>query len=463
MTLTAPVAPVEPDVDRSPRPGVSALAEHAGTAAVLAALAWWATYLVWGTGGREPHRLSTAAALLLLAMLLVRPWRVLPTITLVLGNAIGLSAFVVVLTAPTGLAGADDAASYAYAGQLGLVVLAWARTASRRLVLVGCLVAAGGMEFAQGWLPWWGGQDTTKLFEGTFYWHNQAGIFLAAGALLAFAVVAAGFRPLSMLGWVAAPLCSAGVLFTTSRGAELALAIGVLLLSGVTLVSPVRRSAGPRLLGVFGASVLVTYALAGPPFFPHRMSPLAGTAERSPSLVGNGVQRLEDWRLAGAIFRHWPFSGAGFHSFSSATSIVTTKRDGATTAFAHNGFLQALSDGGIVLALPLFLAVAAVLVCGLRALPAAVRRGDLLLPGAVITLVVLLLHSGMDFDWSYPALLSLAALVAVLCLPIPGRPVVPHSSGRWLFCGLGAILLMASVVGAWHGGLDLNAVVPSRS
>ncbi len=112
----------------------------------------------------------------------------------------------------------------------------------------------------------------------------------------------------------------------------------------------------------------MTSVLTGPPFFPERVSATAATAARAESFVTNGVQRFEDWRRAVAIFVEWPVTGAGFYSYDGATVAVTTKRDGVSTAFAHNGFLQALSDGGLVLAVPLCVSVALILLLALRTL-----------------------------------------------------------------------------------------------
>jgi O-antigen ligase len=173
------------------------------------------------------------------------------------------------------------------------------------------------------------------------------------------------------------------------------------------------------------------------------------------------VQRFEDWRRAVAIFAEWPVTGAGFYSYDSATVAVTTKRDGVSTAFAHNGFLQALSDGGLVLAAPLFVSVALILLLALRALPDALRAGDLVRIGSGVTFLVLLLHSGMDFDWTYPALLSLSALVGVLALPVPAQVDVPPARVRACWAAATVLLLAAAAVGAWSGGLQLNAVLPA--
>lgn len=446
----------------------SAAPAVATSVAVGAALAWWATYFLWGTGGREPRVLSTAVALLAVSMLLVQPWRTLPKAALLLGNGIGVAAWVVVLTAPTGFAGVHEAASYTYAGQLGLVLLAWATTAVRRWVLLVTVLAAAGMQFTQGWLAWWGRQDPAELFQGTFYWHNQAGIFLAAGALVAFTLVVAAQRPLAPLAWVVGPLCAAGTVFTTSRGSQLGLALGVLLLAGLAVRARGPRGGLVRLVGVVALSFGVATVLAGPPFFSERVVATESTAARSGSFVSNGVQRFEDWRRAFAIFSEWPVTGAGFYSYDSATMAVTEKRDGVTTAFAHNGFLQAAADGGVVLTLPLVLALGLLLWAGIRAVPAAMRAGDVVQPGALVTYVVLLLHSGMDFDWAYPGLLSLTAVVGVLAVPCAGvasqdRTAGPSAAVRGRVqigvAILALALLVTSGVGAWDGGLRLNASV----
>ena len=462
MSVSTPTAPVVSPAVRSWSAARALAATHLADAAVVATVAWWATYLTWGTGGREPHVLSVGCVLLAAALLAVRPWRVVPPVVTGLAHAVGLGALVVVLTAPTGSAGADDAASYAFAAELGLVLFAWARTPGRRVLVLTGVLGAAGAQFALGWLPWWGRQDPMRLFEGTFYWHNQVGVFLAAGAVLGLGAIAAG-RPVALLGWTLTPLCVAGTVFSTSRGSQIALGLGALLLLALL------RRRHLHVLAGLALSWAVTSVLSGPPFFTERVSPTAATEARSASLVGNGVQRFEDWRRAFRIFEHWPASGAGFNSFDSATSVATTRHDTVGTAFAHNGYLQAAADGGLVLTVPLVVLLGLVVVAVLRGLPDAVRARDALRVTGASALVVLLLHSGMDFDWSYPSLLAMVAPVAVLALPPaaaagPGSPAA--AGGRRLPVGLAAVLaltgvalLLVGAVAGWGGGLDLNAPV----
>ncbi|WP_323791503.1 hypothetical protein [Nocardioides sp.] len=93
-------------------------------AAVALTLLWWAVYLARGTGGREPHLLSYGCLLLAAAVVVVRPWRRLPTRALLLGHAVGAAAYGVVLLAPTGSAGADEAAAMVFTAEFLLVLVA---------------------------------------------------------------------------------------------------------------------------------------------------------------------------------------------------------------------------------------------------------------------------------------------------------------------------------------------------
>lgn len=464
MTVLELQTPVE--ASSSDR-GVAALGRRGTDAAVLVSLLYWATSLTWGIGGRLPHRLSVAALLLAVALVATRPWRVLSPRLYALLCSVGVAAFAVTVTAPTGWRGADDAASYTYSAQLAAVVLAWAGTRERRQLLAGVVLLAVGLEFAQGWLGWWGGQDLSHPFVGTFYWHNQTGIFLAAGAVLGVTAVLSGLRGLRLLGWVIAPLSAAGVVLTTSRACEIAVAgafVVLLLLSVVMAGRRLVRTLQVLVLG--GLSVGMAVLLTSRAFFPHASQTGLGAAAaatraraQGQDFSGNGVQRLDDWGRALAIFAHWPWSGAGFHSFRSAADLVGARHDHVLTAFAHSGYLQVLSDGGLLLAVPVLAALTVGAWWVARSLVDAWRSGDVLRLGAGLVLVVLALHSGMDFDWSYPSLLALFVLVLVLCgRPLAVRPVPPRA-GRLLLAGLGLGLLVLSALGAWGGDLHLNVAV----
>ena len=115
-----------------------------------------------------------------------------------------------------------------------------------------------------------------------------------------------------------------------------------------------------------------------------------------------------------------------------------------------------VSDGGLLLGLPLLLVTLVLAVGVCRGLPSVVRRGEGVRVGAGAALLVLVLHSGMDFDWAYPSLLLLPALVAPLAL----GPVTRAHMRTPLWPSVLAVALLApGALWAWGGGLSLNAPV----
>lgn len=464
MALAAPaLAPVAPVAEASP-PTTGRFTP--ADAAVGLTLLVWATWVTAGTGGREPHRLSVLAALVLVSALLVRPWRALPRMALVLGYGIGLAAVGVVLTAPTGLEGADEAASYVVFGQLVMVLMAWAVDTDRRRALLLALLAFGVLQVAMGWLAFWGGEDPTRPFQGTFFWHNPVGISLAVAAVVGLVVLLSQPRPWRLLGWFTAPLAGAVCLLTTSRASALLLAGGAALLLGLSLVLRRWRDAA-KVVAVGALAWGTSMLLVSPVFFPSvdgaGASPLAGTTARAAAepLAGNTEYRLVTWQLAVDVFKEWPLSGAGFHGFKSAATQVSGEPQ--MVAHSHNGFLQALADGGLLLAVPFWSGALLVAVVVARRLWATRGREPLLL-GAGLALLLLVLHGGMDFDWSYPALLAALAVAIAAALGGPGRTGRGLTvRGELAAAGCCALLLAAAAVGAWDGGLDLNTTVGGSS
>ena len=424
--------------------------------AVGALLAWWATYFTWGSGGQNRHVLSVSLVLLALAVIAVRPWEAVARPVCLLLGSVGVSAFCVAALAPTGWKGANEAASYLFASQLALVVLGWATDELRRRILLGAVLTAALFEFMQGFVQWWSSGFADKVFVGTFFWHNQTGIFLVMGAAVGLFALVGDVRQLAPLAWLAVPFCSAGVVFTTSRASQIALAGAfVAAVAAILVRREGRRVAAGKLLAVGAGALVLSQVLAGPPFFAQRVAAAVGQGSRHESFSQNGVYRLDFWRQAWGVFRHWPVTGAGFHSFASATGSLDQHRV-VSSAFAHNGFLQLLSDGGLLLAVPVVMAVGAAFLVGARRVVGQVRAGEFVQPAAFVGFTLLLLHSGMDFDWSYPSLLAAAALLGALSvadLRTPA-PMSRRASRTYLTATLG--LLTLGVVAAWDGSILLN-------
>lgn len=444
-------------LDQAPAPRAPDRLADLATGLVLV---WWGGPLVHGTGGRERHVLSVGLLLLALATLRVRPWRVLPTKAY--GGLVGLSAaaFLVCAVAPTGQAGANEAASWAFAVHLGALLVAWAQDGARRAVLLLALPLSAAASFASGWLGWWGLQDPSYPYSGTFHWYNQQGVFLAAGSVVAAGLLLANARESRLVAWLVAPLALAGTVLTTSRGSMAVLALGYLTLLVAALLRAGRARALARLGAVVVLGALLAVGLTGPPFFESRVGALSGTAARSSggqTLATNGGHRLDDWGWAARVFADRPLTGTGFHGLLQASAEVDPAGRGSGTPFAHNGYLQVLADGGVLLAVPFLVVLGLLVVRAWRAR----RAPDALAVPALAGLLVLLLHSGVDFDWTYPALL---ASPAILVAAVPGGTGLGGSSRtRTALAVLALAVLVLAVPAAWDGALDRTAQLGAGS
>jgi O-antigen ligase len=452
------------------------LLEHA---AVVLLMLWWAGPMTRAQGGRGPGATAWALALLVPALLLTRAWSRVSAVLLIAAWAVPLGALAMCLLAPSGWNGADDLASYTLASLLVPVIVAYGRTPERRSALVAAIVLAGMVEFAEAFLPWWGGGNPAVAMIGTFFWWNPYAAFLLPGALLGAALVIGNRTPWRLVGWASAPLCVAGIVFSSSRATLALLVLGLLLTGLVCLAFDGRRRALARWLGVAVLSVAVCIGVSGPPFFEHRGS-LTSTeqakAARGESVAQNSTYRLQFWQRSVEVFVHHPLAGAGSHTLveASAPYVPVTF---ARSNLVHNGYLQALSDGGLLLGLPFLASWAAVLLAACRLLLSIRRRADerWLRMAAPLALVLSAAHSGVDFDWSHPSDLVLTALLAALVLgvPVSRTETAPRRSRRrWVVTALVAVPMLlagtaAVAVVRWHqtpGGITrLRLAPPARA
>ncbi len=178
--------------------------------------------------------------------------------------------------------------------------------------------------------------------------------------------------------------------------------------------------------------------------------PLGATSARAGSqpLSYNTRYRLDFWQAAAGQFADRPVAGGGFGSFGelSATHLPPAA---VRSYSAHNEFLQALAEGGLLWGLPV---IGLALAAGIGVLRRV--RGRLTGPeperavvvGGVLALGSLGLHAAVDVDWSYPALAVSIAVVAGLVLSVPraagsqakGRTQVASAVGACLVLVLGA-------------------------
>jgi hypothetical protein len=398
--------------------------------AMLAMLAIWAVPFTKATGGRGVHNELLFAAALLLILPAVGAWRG-STGSVVLAATTAVAALLVCVFAPSGWYGSDVAVGYAIAAAAFIVARRYVRDAERRTLVAASICVAGLYEFSQSFTAWWGSRSAATEMSGTFYWHNPYAAFLLPGALLGIGLVLTRRSPWTIVGWVTTPICTAGIVFSSSRATMAVVVVGFVLVLALGVRS---RADATRGAGIVAATAGVILVLPGPPFFPHYTAPWAGTAERaaSQSLAQNGGFRTEFWREALQVALHHPLVGSGFHVLATASALYTPS-GWARSPQAHDGYLQALSDGGLLLGVPFLCAVAVALFWGLRQLRAGLRRSrggqavDIVGLSAAIALLGAMAHSAVDFDWSHPSILVEFALLAACVAPVVG----PHRAGLW--------------------------------
>jgi hypothetical protein len=279
-------------------------------------------------------------------------------------------------------------------------------------------------QFSQAYLPWWGGQSVARLMVGTFYWHNQFAAFMLAGAVVSIVLATRAPGVERSVGWAVAPWCVAALFFAGSRSTLALFVLLWLVLLGFALRD---RRGRLGLLVVVGLSVGLATLLASPLLMADGgdASSTMRAREGQESAAGNGMARLHYWQAALRLWQLRPVTGTGFDSFGGASApYLPTGTTG--TIYAHNGYLQALAEGGLVLLLPLVVATGLAVLLALRVLVSrSARTGPdgLVAVAAPVSLVGLTLHSGVDFDWAYPSLVFLfAVLAAVLPRRTAARP-----------------------------------------
>ncbi len=415
-----------------------------GVEALAAALALlgWGIVLTHATGGQAPYTLAlvTASALPLLFVSGAArrvPLRALAFVLLPGAVALGLNS-----VSATGWSGLGEAAAWWYAALLGLGVVSYARTPARRQLVAALVLLVGTEQMYQAWFAWWGSGDRQALMVGTFFWHNPFAAFQAAISLVALAVAMRATGWLRRLGLVLAPWLAAGVWLSGSRAGLALWVLAVLAL--VALGARTWRQAA-----TVGAASVGSLALAWLLASPVLMGGAAGSggsgvgaAGRTEAAEGNFLIRLDYWRAAARLASHHLWTGSGFGSFAGAGAPYMPADKSASSA-VHNGWLQAMVDGGLVLALPVIAVTGWLAIRAVRRLLSARHAGaDPVAIGAASGVVLLLAHALFDLDWAYPALLALFAVLVGL-LPWRLQAVAAPRSGRLSRWGVAPIPVVA--------------------
>lgn len=318
------------------------------------------------------------------------------------------------------------------------------------LVLV--VLAAGAVAVAcyqrfvdPSWLPW--GRSQAPQFHGRGSgWFGIPNSLAGLLILLIPATGALAFRRAATAtervwwGWILAVLLL-GLLLTLSRGAWIALALA---LAAWPLGNP--SWSWRRRLGVLGL-VLAAAAIAATTV--HRLSPRA--RERLAALVRDSGERSRPlvWQGAWKLFCAAPVLGTGAGSFNVLFERHRPERFGDEPQWAHNEYLNTLSDYGLAGAALLAGAAGAVALRARRVRAVGRSGRDWLeqeAPRAALGAGVLAfaLQLLLEFHLKIPALALAFAIVVALWMrpawPAPrGRPPTPFIRGLGIAAALAAL------------------------
>jgi O-antigen ligase len=307
---------------------------------------------------------------------------------------------------------------YALMPMMALTTIGLLRRPWGRLAVVGLLVLSFALYWHRSFMQWWGytmGDLDTRWLP--LSWHNQSATLMAAFGVFFFAVALTTRRVVAAGAGAIAAMGLAGAWLAGSRGALVAMALGLL----VAVWLGGRWQGWRRAATIACAVLLATFAVVAG-LLAMDDDTRRVTSEQSAS--SNLVARLYHMEAAGGMFLSRPLSGYGLGSYGTSARSHTDPQANLTIS-PHNELLEAFAEGGA----PLGLAVlAGAVLAGWLSLRVIVRpapqgaRSDgpraqleaATTAAAAATVVVLLSHALVDFDWRYPVLAALLAIMTAL-------------------------------------------------
>jgi O-antigen ligase len=249
---------------------------------------------------------------------------------------------------------------------------------------------------------------------------NNFGQVLAAAAVLAFYLAAAETRRSArVLAGLLAVVCAAGVVYTQSRAALVALAIGTVAIGAL-------RGVRPRVLAAATVAAVGLGLLVLP-------QPLLDRVGALPDLASSDPVALEDTALRGragenlAGVRMWtdhPLVGVGpdnfelnYLSYSAALGIDPRPEQRS----AHNLYLESLAETGILGALA-FLAVLGLALTGAWRARRRLAGGDALLGEGILVALGVFLVCALTLNSAYARYQWILVGLGLVAGRLAGRP-----------------------------------------
>jgi O-antigen ligase len=367
-------------------------------------------------------------------------------------------------------------------GVLRLVLAAWVvyclvsfviTGSGERLLLISILLAAAFAQAALGifqytfpeaqpYLGWVSDLCPNRMeghafrARGFYYNANHLAWLLNFSGAFALAIGVWGrvaLWPRVIMFYCAAMFFGAGIL-TQSRGGLLGAGVALLVFAllsarGVFLGAWGQRG---RMFSLVALALLVCFGAA---WQAYEASDLAQYRLRQ---VADESYRPVIWKSALRLWQTEPISGTGIGSFSNAARQYRFRPDGLDDVFAHNDWIQALAEVGLIGVGLGFCTLLLHITSGFRAFMFDLRRRmasgsspvslkAALQLGAIVSLAAFGVHSLFDFNMQLPAN-ALLACVSLAILASPNQRITSHNLSLWGYrIGLLSALVSATFLG----------------
>ena len=201
------------------------------------------------------------------------------------------------------------------------------------------------------------------------------------------------------------------VLMTRSRSGIASVGVVALLAGSVVILRQTTMRARLTTAAVFIVIVIATAAWAGGETIVGRLV----LPDSNVSTVGG---RIPIWRDTLAVIRDFPLAGSGLNTYGTATMVYQTQIRQLHFQEAHNDYLQLAAEGGVLLGIPILVALGIFVRDVRRRFREAPKEGMTywLRVGAVIGLVSIAAQSLVEFSLQMPGNAALFAVMAAIAL-----------------------------------------------
>ncbi len=286
------------------------------------------------------------------------------------------------------------------------------RALAKFLVVYGLALAVFALiqHFAWDGRFYWFRQTAQQNVFGPFVNRNHYAGYIEMLAPLPMALIASRglAREARLFYGFAAVMMGLSVVVSLSRGGMISLAAGMMFVLIASLRRARRERHGAtqnRLSSVLFAVLIAASILVGVLWIGADpvIDRIAQTISDAPRAETEHFSRGWMWQDSWSIFRAHPFTGAGLGAFETAYPIYGHGNGRLVVAQAHNDYLQALTDAGILGGLAALAFIALVI----RSFAKAIKTKDPLVGAFAVGcgggLFAMLVHSLFDFNLQLPA------------------------------------------------------------